>query len=179
MDMFKTIFSASGRLAPRPFMLGALGVYGGGFLSEGLLWPPYVQWGHLVPFTLVQIALAWVWYALHAKRLRDAGRSVGAAVVLILLYVLVVGSVLAMILIASKVKPLSDTGGFLVLGLLPYLPIALFTAALFGVSAMFELFNPALFSEMVAMSLTTIVCVGFTIWLGTRPRVPPPVPAPP
>jgi hypothetical protein len=42
--------------------------------------------------------LIWIWYALHAKRLRDAGKPVGLAVAASLLYVL---SVALLIIIAG------------------------------------------------------------------------------
>ena len=42
--------------------------------------------------------LVWIWYALHAKRLRDAGKPIGVAVATCLLYVL---SVVLLVIIAG------------------------------------------------------------------------------
>ena len=56
-------------------------------------------------FAAVQALLIWVWYVLHAKRLRDAGRSVGPAIGASLLYALSI--ILLLILAISFYAPLS------------------------------------------------------------------------
>ena len=114
MGALTTIFSASGRLAPKPFMLGALAVYGGGFLSQLLLNSQVTQHANVIPFVLVQVALAWTWYALHAKRLRDAGRGVGAAVALTIVYLLAIVLLLVVVFTVNKGALPADSSGFAV-----------------------------------------------------------------
>ena len=58
MNSLATIFSASGRIAPRPFALGAVVVYVASFLSQFLLAAPITARASVVPFLLVQIAIA-------------------------------------------------------------------------------------------------------------------------
>ena len=52
----------------------------------------------LWPFLAAQIVLIWIWYALHAKRLRDAGKPAGLAVAACLLYAL---SVVLLVIVAG------------------------------------------------------------------------------
>ena len=143
MDALNTIFSAGGRLAPKPFMLSSLAVYAAGFLSQWLLSSTITQRAHVIPFVLVQIAVAWTWYALHAQRLRDAGRGVGAAAALILFYALAVAFLLVMVLTAHNLQPPTDTNGFVIEGIVAVLLVALLTSLIIGASSTIDMFGPA------------------------------------
>jgi hypothetical protein len=66
--------------------------------SQALTMRDVIKSAGLWPFLAAQIVLVWIWYALHAKRLRDAGKPVGLAVATSLLYVL---SVALLVIIAG------------------------------------------------------------------------------
>src|SRR5436305_8434089 len=73
-------------MSPRAFAIAILAVYLAGFLSQVLLAEPLTARFGLWPFVAVQAALLWMWYALHAMRLRDAGRDSATAAGVALLY---------------------------------------------------------------------------------------------
>jgi len=179
MGALTTIFSASGCLAPKPFTLGALAVYVGGFLSQLLLNSHVTQHANVIPFVLVQVALAWTWYALHARRLRDAGRGVGAAVALSIFYLLAVALLLVVVFTANKGALPADTSGFAVLTIIAVLAAALFTSLVIGASSAVNMFGPALLGALVAITLPVLIGFVFTIWLANRPRAALPSSPPP
>ncbi len=86
--MLRFLFSPCGRLRPRPFTLAAIAIYLAGAASQFLTTPDVLIRGALWPFAVVQALLLWVWFVVHAKRLRDAGRPIGLAVGATVLYAL-------------------------------------------------------------------------------------------
>ena len=88
MRAISLLCSPSGRLKPQPFIYGAIAVYLLGAASQLLTTPDILRRGGLLPFVAAQLALIWIWFCLHAKRLHDAGRSSGLAVGIALLYLL-------------------------------------------------------------------------------------------
>ena len=72
-------FLPGGRMAPRAFAIAIVAVYLAGFLSQVLLAEPLTGRFGLWPFLAAQAALLWVWFALHAMRLHDAGRDTATA----------------------------------------------------------------------------------------------------
>jgi uncharacterized membrane protein YhaH (DUF805 family) len=103
MKLLAALLSASGRIAPRPFSLGVVLVYGLSFFSQVLISPPATACVGVWPFVLVQAVLTWAWFALHARRLRDASRPTGPALGIAILYALAI--VLLMLLIELIVGP--------------------------------------------------------------------------
>jgi uncharacterized membrane protein YhaH (DUF805 family) len=170
MGALTTIFSASGRLAPQPFMLGALAVYVVGFLSQLLLNSQVTQHANVIPFVLAQIALAWTWYALHVRRLRDAGRGAGAAVAFTIVYLLAIVLLLVVVFTANKGTLPADSSGFFVLTLIAVLAAALFTSLIVGASSAIGMFGSALLGVLFAITLPVLIGFVFTIWLANRPR---------
>ena len=79
METLALFFSTRGRVAPRAFAAAVVAVYGAAFLSQLLISAPVMLHAGLVPFALVQAIATWSWFCLHAKRLRDADRGIGAA----------------------------------------------------------------------------------------------------
>src|SRR6266542_2869022 len=79
MDPAGLFLSISGRLAPKPFALGAILVYAASLASQALISPPIVARSGFWPFAAAQATLLWGWYALHVKRLRDAEEDAGTA----------------------------------------------------------------------------------------------------
>src|SRR3981081_4182616 len=103
METLSSFFSASGRVGPRPCALGGVDIYFRRFLAEMLLSPPVTtRWG-VWAFALVQAPLAWAWFVLHVKRLRDASRPIGTALAIAILYALAI--ILLMLLIEPIIGP--------------------------------------------------------------------------
>jgi len=88
MHALRFLFSPSGQLRRRPFIYGAIAVYLGGLASHFLTTPDVIERGGLWPFVAAQAVLLWIWFVLHEKRLRDAGRGAGLAAGVALLYAL-------------------------------------------------------------------------------------------
>jgi len=88
MQALRFLFSPAGRLEPKPFIVAALAVYAVGIVSLLLTGQGAVAHGGLWLFAAVQVVLTFIWYALHARRLRDAGRSSGLAAAVAVLYAL-------------------------------------------------------------------------------------------
>lgn len=59
----------------------------------------------VAPFALVQAALTYAWYVLHARRLRDAGYGTGWALVIAMLYCLGVALFLLVDQVVSVMEP--------------------------------------------------------------------------
>ena len=92
------LFSPAGRLGPRAFIIAVVLLYLAAAASQALTLRDVIKSAGLWPFLAAQIVLVWIWYALHAKRLRDAGKPIGLAVAASLLYVL---SVALLVIIAG------------------------------------------------------------------------------
>jgi len=103
MDAMRPIFLASGRIPPRPFAITILLLYVVAFLSQILLAAPVTARLGFWPFTVLQAALIWLWFALHASRLRDSGRGIGPAIGIACLYALAV--ILLMLLVGALDTP--------------------------------------------------------------------------
>ncbi len=94
----RLLLSPSGRLSPQAFIIAIGLVYLAAVASQALTLRDVIRSAGLWPFLAAQIVLIWIWYALHAKRLRDAGRPVGLAAAVSLLYVL---SVALLVIVAG------------------------------------------------------------------------------
>jgi uncharacterized membrane protein YhaH (DUF805 family) len=161
------LFSPRGRLAPRPFVYGALAVYLLGVASQYLTMADVLRRGGLWPFIAVQLVLVWIWFCLHAKRLHDAGRSIGLALGIGLLYVL---SVVLLLIIAdgffvTSGLPLGDanTGGALWLLLLLYIVTAL------SGSMQYDLTWVVVAILTLMTVVPVIVALVFTVWSSRLP----------
>jgi uncharacterized membrane protein YhaH (DUF805 family) len=125
------------------------------------------------PFILIQAAVTWVWFVLHAKRLRDSGRPVGHAAAIAILYALAMILLMLVVLLIISADPgqsagsgPSDVGAharwFVLLGLIMLIDA---NSALGGFG--FFLLG------FVALAMTpVVVAVAYSIWAGTRPSVP-------
>jgi uncharacterized membrane protein YhaH (DUF805 family) len=96
MKGLRLFFSPSGRLRPQTFIIAVALVYVAAVASHALTLPDVIKSAGLWPFLAAQIVLIWIWYALHAKRLRDAGEPAGLAVAVSVLYVLSVALLVIM-----------------------------------------------------------------------------------
>jgi uncharacterized membrane protein YhaH (DUF805 family) len=178
MDPLALFLSSSGRLGSRPFAIAVILIYLAGIASQTLLSAAAVARAGLWPFALTQAMLIWAWYAVHAKRMRDAGHGTGGAAGIALIYTLAI--VLLLLIVAfflgvgrdagDNVPPSNVVGFFVVL----YLIGVLFSAADLG-------FFTVVITCLIAIALApTAIAFGYSIYAGTRPSVAPsPLPLPP
>jgi uncharacterized membrane protein YhaH (DUF805 family) len=168
METFSLFFSVSGRIGPRPFALVAVAVYVLGFLSQMLISPPATtRWG-VWAFALVQAPLAWAWFVLHVKRLRDAGRPIGTVLAIGILYAL------AIILLMLLIEPIIGLEPNAVGTAAPRLRfvdlwVFLLLFAAFTGQADFGFFHILAFIMVALILLPVAIALGFSIWAGTRP----------
>jgi uncharacterized membrane protein YhaH (DUF805 family) len=161
------LFSPSGRLRPQAFAIAVIAVYAAGAASQWLTVPGVVARSGLWPFMLAQAVLIWVWFALHAKRLRDADRSVGLAVGASLLYALSIVLLLfvATAFFSTSSSPTTGANAPGALGLI--LPLSI-VASLAG-SASYDVGWFVVVILMVLGFLPIVVAVAVTLWAATRP----------
>jgi uncharacterized membrane protein YhaH (DUF805 family) len=173
MASLPTFLSASGRIAPRPFALCAVAVYLASFLSQFLLAAPITARASVVPFLAVQIAIAWAWYALHVRRLRDAGRPTGSAIALTILYALaIVLLLLVMLAIDAPGQPAGPEAT-------PFASVFQVFLVLFLIGTILGdpnlgMFGYVILGVMALMMLPFVIAIVFTIWVATRPPAPEP-----
>lgn len=163
-----SLLSPSGTLAQKPFVLGALAVYFVSFLSQILLAAPIIMKTGLWPFALVQVALIWVWYVLHAKRLHDANRESGMAVGIAAIYTLmIVLLILVMALLISGDTPsnASDVSP----GMVQLFAIIFFFSMLFGDAGEFWSIGIWVLCFLILILAPVFVALGFSLWTATRP----------
>jgi uncharacterized membrane protein YhaH (DUF805 family) len=73
------LLSAKGQIKPLPFAIAVTIIYAVNLVISNYVSLGFLARGGAVPFLLLQLALTWFWYALHAKRLADSGRASGVA----------------------------------------------------------------------------------------------------
>jgi len=159
--------SPSGRLSAPPFVFAAIIVYLAGVASQALTMPAVVARTGPWLFAAVQALLIWIWYVLHAKRLHDAGRSVGPAIAASLLYALSI--VLLLILAASFYEPMAgevpDASTASALGLILLVAVV---AVLLG-SPHYDVTSLVVAILVLLSFLPVVLAVGVTVWAATRP----------
>lgn len=163
MESLALFFSARGRLTPRAFAAGVAAVYATAFFSQLLISAPVMVRAGLAPFAIVQAIATWSWFCLHAKRLRDADRGVGAAVAIAVLYAL---AVILFLLLLALMMPLGDAAQ---------------TASAGNGLALYSLIttlmaDPGLFAYVAAGIFALVfapvpIAIGLSIWAATRPAV--------
>jgi uncharacterized membrane protein YhaH (DUF805 family) len=163
-----SLFSPNGRLAPQPFVYGVVAVYLLGVASHFLTTPDVVSRGGLWPFIAAQILLTWIWFVLHAQRLHDAGRGMGSAIGVCLLYVL---SVILLLIVADSFFNTSDAlmsnagaTSAAELILLLYIVVSLLGSTLYDLAWL----TVALLTLVGFVPL--LVALIFSAWAATRPR---------
>lgn len=168
MQALRFLLSPSGRLSPQTFFVAVIVVYLAGATSHALTMSTITTRTGLWLFAAVQALLIWVWYVLHAKRLRDADRSVGPAIGASLLYALSI--ILLLILATSFYAPLSgqvsDSNLASALGLILLVSII---AVLLG-SSQYDLTWLVVAILVLLSFLPVILAIGVTVFAATRPR---------
>jgi hypothetical protein len=172
MRALRFLFSPFGRLRPRGFVWAVTAVYVAGAASHLLTSPEVLARGGVWPFAALQALLVWVWFVLHAKRLRDGGRGVWPAAGASILYALSVA--LLLIVAASLYPPLvgqgldraSDPKSASALGLVALVSII---ATLAG-SSQYDLVWFVVAVLLVITLTPIIVALGVTVWAFAGPR---------
>lgn len=157
MHVLHLIFGAAGRLAPGCFAAAVVAVYVFGLAAQWLTVPAVLSRVGLWPFLLAQALLTWIWFALHAKRLRDAGGGVAAAQAVAVIHALAVALLVlvgAFFLDGVAASGVSLPGSILLL------------------RQLFEMLrtsvDPLTIFALIACSSLVIVPL-FSLWAGTRP----------
>jgi uncharacterized membrane protein YhaH (DUF805 family) len=169
MQALRFVFSPSGRLPPRAFIFAVIVVYAAGAASHWLTKPDVIARAGLWPFVAVQAVLIWIWFALHARRLHDAGRGAGLAAGVGLLYVL--SLVLLIVVAASFFNTAGDVPDPNTASALGLLLLATIIASLLG-SPHYDVSWAIVAVLVVIAVLPILVAVQFTFWAATRPRTP-------
>ncbi len=170
MSVLSLLFSRSGVLAPKPFGIAVTLLYVANFLSQMLLSGDVTAQAGLWPFAIVQAVLIWNWIVLHVKRLRDAAKSSGLAIGIACLYMLTIVLVLLVMVMIVATDASTETArtgqGLIRLFLVLYLFAMLVGSPEFGVMTFW------LMGFMALLLMPLMVAFGFSIWTGTRPRIP-------
>jgi uncharacterized membrane protein YhaH (DUF805 family) len=171
MQALRLVFSPAGRLSPQPFIVAAVVVYVAGMVSHWLTTPDVIRRAGLWPFLAAQVVLVWIWYVLHAKRLRDGGQSAGLAAGVSVLYALSV--VLLVIVAASFYGPLAgqgtDPNTASALGLILFASII----ALLAGAPHYDVSWLIVAILLLLAFVPIVLAVATTVWAATRPRARP------
>jgi uncharacterized membrane protein YhaH (DUF805 family) len=173
MQTLRSLFSPAGRLKPRAFIIAAVIVYALGVAAQWLTMPDVLLRVGIWPFAAAQALLVWVWFTLHARRLRDAGRPVDLAAGAALLYGLSI--VLLLIVAIGYFKPYAgtvDPNATAALNIILFVMVILALTQ----SASPDLGALIVTVFMVLALLPVIVAIAVTLWAATRPRAVEPKP---
>jgi uncharacterized membrane protein YhaH (DUF805 family) len=167
MQALRFLFSPSGRLAPQAFLIAAIAVYAAGAAAQYLTTPNILALSGLWSFAAAQAVLIWIWYALHARRLHDAGRSIGLAAGAAALYAL---SVVLLLIVATGFFATSAAGTTE-----PNEPGALVILLVSVIAALAQSGSHDVGWFIVTALITlaflpVIVALAVTLWAATRPR---------
>jgi uncharacterized membrane protein YhaH (DUF805 family) len=168
MQALRFLFSPRGRIAPRAFAIAVIAVYAAGIASQWLTVPDVIARFGIWLFALSQAVLIWIWFSLHAKRLRDCGRPIGLAAGVSLLFAF---SVVLLVIIggafASTSEAFPDPNTTSVLGLMLLLAILV---ALRG-PLHFDLTSLIVTGLTLLAFVPSIAAVALSIWAATRPSI--------
>ena len=173
MQTLRSLFSPAGRLEPRAFIIAAVIVYALGVAAQWLTMSDVLLRAGFWPFAAAQALLIWVWFTLHARRLRDAGQPVDLAAGAALLYGLSI--VLLLIVAIGYFKPYAGTIDPNATAALNIILFVMVISALTQ-SAGSDVGTLIVTVFMVLALLPLIVVVAVTLWAATRPSAVEPKP---
>ncbi|MBY0531806.1 MAG: hypothetical protein K2P86_07525 [Xanthobacteraceae bacterium] len=87
MSYFDLLFSPKGTIKQPPFALIAIAIYAINIIAGSIVEGDFIKRAGPWPYLGMQAMLTWIWFAAHAKRLRDAGRGWAVAAVLAFIYI--------------------------------------------------------------------------------------------
>jgi hypothetical protein len=167
MSGLRLLFSPSGRLPPQTFAIAATAVYLAGAASHLLTMPGVIMGAGPWPFLAAQALLTWIWFSLHAKRLRDGNRPVGLAAGVGLLYAL---SIALLVIVAAAFDgalagEVPDANAASALGLIL---LATIIANFLG-APHYDLAWLIVAMLLLIAILPIVLAVVTTVWAATRP----------
>ena len=168
MNPVAIAFSPSGRLTRQPFAIAVIAVYFLGLASQGLLTGPVLYRAGLFPFVLLHAALLWVWYAIHAKRLRDAGRGIGSAAGIAIVNVLAI--ILLLLVISFLISPVEGQPGETAGSVLGTWIVLIFLIKILSGATSLGWLGTLLLTLFAIAMLPVLLALGFSIWAGTRQK---------
>jgi hypothetical protein len=172
MQPFRAPWSPHGRIGPRPFAVSAIMLYLASFLSQALLAAPVMARFDLWPFGVVQTLLLVGWLELHAYRLRDAGRGIGTAVGIAILYALAI--VLLLLVVGAMSAPDANPPGgsrAAIASIIQLFVVLYLIGQILGDPKMTG-FGLILLGFIAIIALPVLVAIGFSIRTGLRASVP-------
>ena len=86
MNYFDLLFSPKGTIKPQPFALIVIAIYALNLIAGSIVEGDFIKRVGPWPYLGLQMMLTWIWFAAHAKRLRDAGRGWVVAAVIAFIY---------------------------------------------------------------------------------------------
>jgi hypothetical protein len=167
MQALVSLLSPTGLLRPGAFIAAAIVVYVAGAASHLLTAPDLIVRAGPWPFAATQALLIWLWFAVHSKRLRDAGLSAGLAAGVSLLYALSV--ILLVIVEASFASAISGQtpDAKAASGLELILVVAIIAVLL--QSSHYDLTWLVVAILLAIEFIPMALAIGTTIWAATRP----------
>ena len=155
-------------------MLAIIVVYLLGLASHALTAPDWLDRGGLIAFALVQLLLLWSWYALHVKRLRDAGHVPAPAVGVALIYLLALVLLLMILTFFMQSGEQSIASGDRLPGSgVLALYMILFVFGVFGNFGDVGILNVTAALVVLILASPILIVTGFTLWAATRPSATP------
>jgi hypothetical protein len=100
MNLLDLLFSPKGTIKPQPFALVVIGIYALNLIAGSVLDGQFVMRAGLWPYVALQLLLTWIWFAVHKKRLADAGKGYAVAASLAFIYLVGV-AIFASLTVAS------------------------------------------------------------------------------
>ena len=166
----RSFLSPSGRLSPQSFLVAIVVVYVAFVASQALTLRDVIKAAGLWPFLATQLVLIWIWYALHARRLRDAGKPAGIAVAVSFLYLL---SVALLVIVAGAFYGALAGGSATDPNAAGALNLLLFVSVVAMLSGMPQ--GGLAWLIVAALLLIAyapiVLALATTVWAATRPRV--------
>ncbi len=165
---FLESLSPSGDVEQGPYLRALIGLLIGAVLSNMLSAPAVTATFGLWPFAVTQVALLWIWFALTAKRLRNAERSV-LGVTAVALVALIAIVLLTVVLLLEPVDPDPTAAG-------PWLPSSI-GGLIYPFVFLFNLATgPSANQQDAAMAVLTfftaapvILLIWYSAWAALQP----------
>jgi uncharacterized membrane protein YhaH (DUF805 family) len=165
-----TFFLApSGTLSRGRFLPAVLAVYAAGFASQMLTAPVVLEKLGLWPFAAIQLLLLWCWYVVHARRLRDAGRSAGLAMGIAIIYLL---ALVLMLMVLAFTMPEGKTDDTVPLSSIVGLYLLLWIFGVFGDRPSLGVVEIYAFALLAVAAMPFVLVVGCSLYAGLRRSVP-------
>jgi uncharacterized membrane protein YhaH (DUF805 family) len=169
MQALRFVFSPAGRLRPQAFIIAVIAVDAAGAASQWFALVGATARSGLWLFAVAQAVLTWVWFALHARRLRDAGRSIGLAAGAAVLYALSVVLLLTVATSFFAISPSSTTDANTVGALTLILLLSVMESL--SAASSYDLGRAIVAILVVLALLPVVVAMAVTLWAATRASV--------